>query len=142
MAHRKKLGDVYAIPLPDNTFAFCRVFQGSSAAFYKHRGRSAADLPPAEEYEFTVFVYRHAFRKWLFAVNRPFKKEEEAWPPAACWVDQITGKGSLYSKGQQVPCSYDECKDLEIAAVWDSNHLVDRLMGNHKWESCMKEPVP
>ena len=27
MTHRKKVGDLYAIPLPDNTFAYGRVLQ-------------------------------------------------------------------------------------------------------------------
>ncbi|WP_283124281.1 Imm26 family immunity protein [Angelakisella massiliensis] len=117
MAHRKKVGDVYAVPLPDHTFAFCRVLKSSGAAFYKHRGVSPADVPTAEDYEFVVYVYNHVFRQWPFVVHHPFQNEEEAWPPPVCWVDQLTGKGALYMKGQQVPCSYDECKDLEILAV-------------------------
>lgn len=56
MAHRRKLGDIYAIPLPDDTFAFCRVLQSAGAAFYKHRGKTAEDIPLTEEYEFTVYV--------------------------------------------------------------------------------------
>lgn len=110
MAHRRKLGDVYAIPLPNGTFAFCRVLQSAGAAFYKHRGKNTEDIPLTEEYEFTVYVYNHAFREWVFVVNRPFENEEEAWPPPTCWVDQLTGKGSLYIKGKSIPCSYGECK--------------------------------
>ena len=142
MAHRRKLGDIYAIPLPDGTFAFCRVLQSAGAAFYKYRGKNAQDIPLTEEYEFTVYVYNHAFREWVFVVNRPFENEEESWPPPTCWVDQLTGKGSLYIKGKSIPCSYGECKDLEITAVWDSHHVVDRLMGDHKWENSFKKPVP
>lgn len=141
MAHRKRQGDVYAIPLPDGTFAFCRVLKGAAAAFYRHRGESPSDLPPDEEYEFVVCVYDHAFRSWQFVAARPFAAEEEAWPPPFCWVDQITRKGSLYIKGERVPCSYEECRDLEVLAVWDSCHLTDRLMGDHKWENCFKKPL-
>ena len=88
-----------------------------------------------------VCVYDHAFRSWQFVAARPFAAEEEAWPPPFCWVDQITRKGSLYIKGERVPCSYEECRDLEILAVWDSCHLTDRLMGDHKWENCFKKPL-
>ena len=128
-------------PLPDGTFAFCRVLKGAAAAFYRHRGESPSDLPPDEEYEFVVCVYDHAFRPWQFVAARPFAAEEEAWPPPFCWVDQITRKGSLYIKGERVPCSYEECRNLEILAVWDGCHLTDRLMGDHKWENCFKKPL-
>jgi len=50
MARRRKIGDVYAIPLPDGTYAFGRVLLGSSEAFYKHRGQNTNDLPPTEDY--------------------------------------------------------------------------------------------
>ena len=48
MAHRKKVGDLYAIYLPDNTFAFGRVLQEVSVAFYKHRADNIKDLPHRE----------------------------------------------------------------------------------------------
>ena len=38
MVHRKKIGDVFAIPLPDDTYAFGRLYQESCVAFYKHKG--------------------------------------------------------------------------------------------------------
>ena len=57
MAHRRKLGDIYAIPLPDGTFAFCRVLQSAGAAFYKHRGKNAEDIPLTEEYMFTTMHF-------------------------------------------------------------------------------------
>lgn len=62
MAHMKKVGDLYAIPLLDQTFAYGRVLQEVSVAFYKHRAEDIKDLPTKEEYEFTVGVHRSCFR--------------------------------------------------------------------------------
>ena len=55
-------------------------------------------------------------------------------------IDAITKVGSLYYKGEIKPCSYEECKDLEIVAVWDRNHVVDHLMGDDKWEKLIGRP--
>ena len=81
MARRRKIGDVYAIPLPDGTYAFGRVLLESSVAFYKHRGNDINDLPPTEDYEFTVGCYKDCFKEWTFVENRPFNNEDEARPP-------------------------------------------------------------
>lgn len=81
MARGRKIGDVYAIPLPDGTYAFGRVLLESSVAFYKHKGKDINDLPPTEDYEFTVGCYKDCFKEWTFVENRPFDKEDEARPP-------------------------------------------------------------
>ena len=51
MMRRRKIGDVYGIPLPDGTYAFGRVRMKPSVVFYKHRGKDINDLPPTEDYE-------------------------------------------------------------------------------------------
>jgi len=68
--------------------------------------------------------------------------EEEAWPPPKVVIDAITQRGSLYYKGTISPCSYEECKDLEVVAAWDRHHVVDRLMGIDKWEKGLGRPMP
>lgn len=78
--------------------------------------------------------------QWKVVGNRWFKSEEEAWAPPQCVIDAITGIGSIYYKGEINPCSYEKCKDLEIAAAWDRNHLIDRLMGNDVWEKSLGKP--
>jgi hypothetical protein len=53
---RIKLGDVYAIPLPDGKFAFGRRFKDASIAIYKHIGKTLVDVPQNEEYQFTFII--------------------------------------------------------------------------------------
>lgn len=38
-----------------------------------------------------------------------------------------------YVRGEIIPSTEDVCKDLERVAVWDRNHIVDRIMGDTKW---------
>ena len=66
---------------------------------------------------------------WKIVGRRPFDSDEDAWAPPTVVVDDITGKGSLYYKGQISSCTFEECRDLEVASAWDRHHVVDMLMG-------------
>lgn len=135
MAHRKKVGDLYAIQLPNGEVAYGRVLQEVSVAFYKHRGKDMGDLPTGEEYEFTVCVHKSCFRGWTFIESRPFANPEDARPPCYQMKDVFTGKYRIYDFGDIRPATEEECKHLEVCAVWENEHIVDRLMGKEwkKW---------
>lgn len=139
---RLKLGDIYEIPLPDGTNAYGRLHKDTTLAIYSIRCSSVSELPEEEIYESYIAVYRDLLQdgEWPVVANRGFASEEEAWPPPKVVVDAITKQGSLYYKGIISPCSYEECKDLEVVAVWDRHHLVDRLMGNDIWEKSIRRP--
>lgn len=96
-----------------------------------------------EEYQFFVSVYKDLLQdgEWKVVGNRRFEDEEDAWAPPRCVIDAITKKGSLYYRGEIIPCEYEECKDLEIAAVWDREHVVDRIMGDDKWLEAIGRPI-
>ncbi|WP_318837553.1 Imm26 family immunity protein [Psychrobacillus glaciei] len=132
---RIKFGDVYAIPLPNGKYAYGRVFADAGFGVYEHIGESMADTPISEDYQFNVGVYQHALSsgKWTFIENRPFKKEEEAFPPPTCIIDSISGEYSIYHKGEIRSATKSECEGLEITAVWDANHITDRIMDDDKW---------
>lgn len=137
-----KLGDIYEIPLPSGENAYGRLYEESVLAIYKKRGKSINEIPEDTPYDFFVGVYTDLLEdgKWKVVSNRKFAPGEDTWGPPQCVIDAITGEGSLYYKGEILPCSYEECKDLEIAAAWDRNHVVDRLMGNDIWEKSLGKP--
>lgn len=134
MARRRKIGDVYAIPLPNGTYAFGRVLLESSVAFYKHRGQNTNDLPPTEDYEFTVCCYKDCFNEWTFVENRPFTNEDEARPPLYQMKDIGTENYKIYDYGNIRPATKEECEGLEVCAIWAHIHLVKRLMGDEDWK--------
>lgn len=109
---RVKIGDVYAIPLPNGQFAFGRAFRDAGFGVYRDLLRDNV---------------------WKFIENRPFKSEEMEWPPQRCIKDSISGEYSIYYKGEIYPAKKEECEGLEVAAVWDRNHIIDRIMGDTKW---------
>ena len=139
---RIKLGDIYEIPLPNGTNAYGRLHKECTLAIYKARCTNVTELPETEDYQFFVGVYKDLLQdgEWPVVANRKFASEEDTWPPPKCVIDAITKIGSLYYKGEIRPCSYEECKDLEIVAAWDRNHVVDRLMGDDKWEKLIGRP--
>jgi hypothetical protein len=130
-----KNGDVYTIPLPNGKFAFGRVFDDAGFGVYKHIGERMDDTPKSEDFQFNVGVYRHALTagEWTFIENRPFNNKEEAFPPPSCIIDSISGEYSIYHKGEIRSSTKSECEGLEITAVWDANHITDRIMGDDKW---------
>lgn len=132
---RLKLGDIYRIPLADGRFAYGRLFKEYTLAVYKDIYEDVFTLPPNENYSFFVGVYRDLLLdgKWEVVGNRPFYSEEDAWPPPQYIRDQITGKYSLYYKGNIIPSSKEECEGLEFAGAWDRHHVVDRIIGDNSW---------
>jgi len=132
---RVKLGDIYAIPLPNGMYAFGRVMRDAGIAIYKYTGNSVEDIPKAEEYQFVVGVYKDVLQggAWTVVGNRPFNNEEESWPPKQYIIDILNGSYSIYHKGEIIPSTQEECEGLERAAIWDAHHIIDRIMGEDKW---------
>lgn len=140
---RLKLGDIYEISLPNGKKAYGRLFKEYTLAIYREICSDFDKLPEKEEYQFFVGVYKDLLQDgvWRIVGNRKFNREEEAWAPPQCVVDAITGIGSIYYKGEIIPCSYEECKDLEIVSANDRHHVIDRIMGDDKWLKSLKKPI-
>ena len=144
MAKKRKVqvGDIYAIPLSNDTYAFARVHYDGVLGFYKQRKISKADFDMGDEYDFFTDVYDYILEDeiWTFMTNIPFETEEDSYPPDRCVVDALTGELSLYHLGEIIEAPYEMCKDLEVVAVWDEIQIVDRLMGDDSWHRDMKVP--
>lgn len=79
---RIKLGDIYAIPLPNGKFAFGRRLKDASIAIYNVISDTIEELPQEEEYQFIVGVYDDVLKSgdWPVVENRPFPDEEGVAP--------------------------------------------------------------
>ena len=87
-----------------------------------------------------ICLYRSSLSKLQVVGNRPFANDEDSWPPDKVIVDAVSGRGSLYHHGKILKCTYEECKDLEVCAVWELSHLVDMLMGDTKIDRSIRRP--
>ena len=66
--------------------------------------------------------------KWPVVDFRPL--ESELASPVEYFIkDRLTGQYSVYrsSDGHTRESTYEECKTLEAAAVWEAEHVEDRL---------------
>ena len=140
---RLKLGDIYEISLPNGKKAYGRLYKEYTLAIYEKICDDVTELPEEEKYRFFAGVYKNLLQdgEWPVVANRKFASDEDSWAPPQCVVDAITKIGSLYFKGEIIPCSYEECKDLEIVAAWDRHHLIDRIMGIDIWEKSIRKPI-
>jgi hypothetical protein len=132
---RRKIGNIHAIPLPNGNFAYCRTFRDASIGIYVQIGENIEDLPKKEDYQFIVGVYNDVLTlgDWPLVDYRPFKNEEEEWPPPYCIIDSISCEVSIYHKGEISKANKDDCQGLEIAAVWEAEDIIDRITGGDTW---------
>lgn len=137
------MGDIYEIPLPNGKNAYGRLYREYVLAICKDRCTSIDELQLSEDYDFYVGVYKDLLQdgEWKIVGNKKFENDEDSWAPPQCVVDAITKIGSLYYKGEIIPCTYEECKSLEIVAAWDRQHVIDRLMGDVNWMEFLDKPI-
>lgn len=140
MAKRKKLGDIIEIPLPNGENAYARLYKEGTLGIYTGRYKAYEDLPLDAEFFRFICLYSSDLSKLAVVASRPFAKNEDSWSPDTVVVDAITGRGSLYHHGEISRCTYEECKDLEVCAVWELHHLVDMLMGDTTWDDTIEHP--
>jgi Immunity protein 26 len=126
-----KLGDVFEIPLPNQKFAYGRVYDDAGVGVYKEIS-DLPDNPPigSREFMFNVGMYADILKsgEWRIIANDPFINED-SFPPPSFIKDIISGGFSVYEKGVIRESTEEECKELEECAVWDSHHIIERIMG-------------
>lgn len=128
---RFKVGDVFQISLPDGKYAYGRIYRDASVGVYEQ----VSDLPGeppigSRAFMFIVGMYEDVLTsgKCPIVGFDGFEDEQSQWPPPNFIKDKISGKYSIYYKGEIRRASEEECKGLEEAAVWDLHHIVDRIM--------------
>ncbi|WP_295068017.1 hypothetical protein [Ruminococcus sp.] len=130
---RRIVGNIGCFKMPDGRYGFGRIFQETAVAFYKHIGVSEGDIPQTEDYAFIVGVYDSGVRKMKLVEKRAYSSIEEVTAPSMSIKDPISGEYSIYKEGMIIPSDYEECKELEVCAVWELEHIIDRLLGDNKW---------
>jgi hypothetical protein len=131
---KPKVGDIFQIALPDGRFAYGKVFRDASVGIYQKTFDSPVTTPIESGFAFTVGHYDDILKSgvWPIIGHEPFASAEEEWPPPHFIKDIITGDYSIYNKGVIRSSTEDECRGLEPAAVWDSDHVINRLMGGEQ----------
>lgn len=96
---------------------------------------------------FFVTVYNDVITKgqWLKVGNLPIREEFRSVPMKFIQDALKPERFELYdpNTGEIKPSTYEECKDLECAAVWEALHVEERLRDYYnnvpsKWVESLK----
>lgn len=130
-----KLGNLLRIPLAGSRHAYAQVSTSPLIVFFDS---TFADEPPLADIPslpvaFRIWVMKHAVTSGLWPVigHQPLTPENSVEP--YFWKqDRISGQLSLHhstfaSSNFERRATLAECEGLECAAVWDPQHVMDRL---------------
>lgn len=134
---RPKVGDIFQIALPDGRYAYGKVFRDASVGIYQRIFDSMTVPPIMSPFAFFVGIYNDILKSgiWPIVGHESFTSEEAEWPPPNYVKDVISGEYSIYHKGQMHSSTEKECRGLEPAAVWDTQHVIDRIMSDTEYPS-------
>lgn len=128
------LGAIVEIDLEDGTFAYAQILD-KGFVFFDFRSQekmSSARLDEVYDSEtlFIISVHKHAVSRgrWIKVGKRPIKLAHEKLP-MKFMQDRDSGYVRLYdpNTGSIAPTNLESCRNLERAAVWDAEHVEERL---------------
>lgn len=133
---RRKEGQIVKVPLGEDAFSLAIVLREPLVSFFDKafandvRTYSIANLPVA----FTIMVMNDAITsgRWE-VVGQTDIPERLKVVPKFCKQDQLSGQLSIYHEVPDLAPHYErparpgECDGLEAAAVWEAEHVEDRL---------------
>ena len=144
---RRLVGSVVKIPLEREWHSYARVLPEPLCAFYDCRTR--ADLTVEEivlkDVLFRLWVMNRALTsgRWEIVGKAPLSDGQLVAVPFFKQDALDPRKVSIYLDGKERPATPAECSGLERAAVWDPEHVEDRLRDHYlgqpnKWTQSLR----
>ena len=132
MKKRYKLGDIVAIPISKEKYAFGKIYKDASIGIYSLI--SDSEQPVSEITKHSIILYSGVFDtaisngSWRILGNEPFAHESDSWPPAQ-YIDDIINpnKYKIYYKGEVNAATKAEIKGLEKQAMRKPEQLVTEI---------------
>lgn len=144
---KRRIGDILRIELPDGSKSYARVLGEASFAFYD--GRFDKDPEISEiltlPIAFEIAVMKYAVTKggWRIIGTAPLELYLQKVRPRFIQDALNVRHFQIYEDGEIRESSREECEGLERCAVWDPEHVEDRLADHYagrpnKWLESMK----
>jgi hypothetical protein len=146
----RRPGDVFQVPLKDGSLGFGRVLNDPVYAFYDFRSSKPAPINDIilRPILFKIWVMKYAITKGRWPILGHVALEDDLQKPAYFFKQDLISKELfLYSEGLERPASPEECVRLERAAVWEPEHVEDRLLDlfegrPNQWVEVVKLKLP
>jgi hypothetical protein len=131
MAIKFKEGDFFKVPLKNDRFAFGRVLKNTWGFFNYISESSEADIQELIKggYAFKVWVSDFALKKGLWEIfDNKSLTDAESQKDYFYKQDKINNKvWKTLTGAEEEPVTLEECERLELAAVYDPEHVLERL---------------
>jgi hypothetical protein len=131
---QRTVGAIVKIELGDGYHSYARILDKANYAFYNLRtNEEISDLNYiiSKQILFIIAVYDDVVTKgrWLKIGKLPIEDSLQILPYKYIQDKQKPGSFELYNSntGKSEPASKEECKGLECAAVWEANHIEERI---------------
>lgn len=131
----RKTGDILKIDLGNGFHNYACVSTDPCLIFYE--GRFSSDLSIGEianlQILYKLFVSNFAIKDGIWPIiGKISLTKEQLTVPYMYKKDRVSGALSIYhsdfaATNYEIPATLEDCKNLECAAVWDPNNIVDRL---------------
>lgn len=123
-------GSVVRVPLDGDLYGYGLVLDEPLIAFFDIRASVEQPLDDivASPVLFKLWVMNSAITRGRWeVVGKVGVPEEMRQSPVFFKKDAMNGKLTLYHDGQETPATREQCVELECAAVWEPQHVEDRL---------------
>lgn len=149
LRQRRKEGSFVKIPLGQGKFGYGRVLEEPLFAFYSIVSETCIDLDKivSSPILFKINVMNYAITKGVWEIIG-FKPLESQLQERVNFfrVDALSGELFVYTYDRERPATHSECIGMERLAVWDPEHVEDRLRDHiaglpNKWVESLKLPA-
>lgn len=133
-SQKRTVGDVVKVSLGDGTHTYARVLPEASLAFYDFRGTEELEIERIVGLPvlFYAAVMHHAIKKGRWPIVGHVPMDGRLNPPPSFIQDALNENSfSIYEGGRIRPATRQECIGLERAAVWEPDHVEERLRDHY-----------
>lgn len=146
-------GSVVNIDLGDGNRTYARVLREPLIEFFDLNTPNDLEIEKILEAPvlFRINVMNEAVEsgRWPIVGSSPLSPQEASRVEYFCKQDSISGNLSIYWEdatsgvSHERPATFEECTALEPVAVWDANHVEDRLRDHfrgvpNKWVESLR----
>lgn len=129
---RIKTGDIIAIPVLGNKYAYGRVFKDTSIGILKVVSDDIDENIDfsMQEVVLVAGIFDTAIKsgEWPIIKNCPFNSEDESWSPPRFIQDPIdANKFRVYHKGEMRPTTKEDIKGLDQFLIFKPYQLIERI---------------
>ena len=127
-----KLGEIYAIPLPDGRFSFSRYFRQRTFGVFDFTSNKI-DSPIAilsTKIAFSVCCYEEPTRtgEWIYVGRFPFKSNDDGWHPPIYIRDSKDPRCcTVYFRNESWSALPKDVEGMESVRLWSVKMIMERI---------------